>query len=205
MRRETKHCVAIAAAALVCAAVAGAQPGLERRARMRWKNGAVILVLIDSRGAPVGAEALVERAMTTWTEAAEGGFTLHKTTAGDAANVRVQFVSGKAVYGEARSRVGPAGDIISADVRINGDVSGDDLDRRIVLYLTALHELGHAIGLPHTDEFSDIMYSFRRPDDGARYFGAYRRRLRTIEDIGSARATGLSASDLAALRRLYNP
>jgi hypothetical protein len=204
MKQERTQCAAIIAAALVCAAaVTGAQPGPERRAGMRWKKGAVILVLIDSRFAPAGAEALVERAMTTWTEAAERRFTLHKTAANDA-NVRVQFVSGNAIYGEARPRVGLTGDIISADVHINGDVSGDAMDRRIVVYLTALHELGHVLGLPHTDEFSDIMYSFRRPDDGARYFGAYRRRLRTMEDIGSARATGLSESDLAALRALYS-
>ena len=143
--------------------------------------------------------------MATWSEAAEGGLTLRKTTASDAANVRVQFVSGNAIYGEARPRVGLAGDIVSADVRINADVSGDAMDRRIILYLTALHELGHVIGLPHTDEVSDIMYSFRRADDGARYFGAYRRRLRTSEDVGSGRATGLSAGDLTALRTLYAP
>jgi hypothetical protein len=206
MKRERKHPGAIIAAALVCA-IAGtdAQSGPQRRAGTRWEKGALILVLIDAHGAPAAAEALVERAMTTWTEAAEGHFTLRKTTASDGANVRVHFVSGNAIYGEARPRVGPTGDIIAADVRINGDVSGDAIDRRIILYLTALHELGHAIGLPHTDEFSDIMYSFRRPDDGARYFGAYRRRLRTSEDIGSARATGLSAGDLAALRTLYHP
>ena len=205
MKKERAQSAAMITAALVCAgAVSGAQPGLERGAGLRWKKGAVILVLIDSRGGPEGADALVERAMTTWTGAAEGRFTLRKTAASDA-NVRVQFVSGNAIYGEARPRVGPTGDIIAADVRINGDVSGDTMDRRIVVYLTALHELGHVLGLPHTDEFGDIMYSFRRPDDGARYFGAYRRRLRTMEDIGSARATGLSASDLAALRALYTP
>ena len=78
------------------------------------------------------------------------------------------------------------------------------MTRHIVVYLTALHELGHALGLPHTDEFSDIMYSFRRPDDGERYFGAYRKKLRAIGDIGSASATGLSSADVAALRQLYD-
>src|SRR5882672_10125498 len=184
MKREKKHGATIIAAALVWAAAGtGTQPSLQRRAATRWEKGA----------------------MTTWTEAAEGRFTMRKTTTGDGASVRVQFVSGNAIYGEARPRVGPTGDIISADVRINGDVSGDTMDQRIILYLTALHELGHVIGLPHTDEFSDIMYSFRRPDDGARYFGAYRRRLRNSDDVGSARATGLSAGDLAALQMLYKP
>jgi hypothetical protein len=47
------------------------------------------------------------------------------------------------------------------------------------------------------------MYSFRRPDDGERYFGAYRRRLRSPDDIGSATATGLAPADVEALRALY--
>ncbi len=48
------------------------------------------------------------------------------------------------------------------------------------------------------------MYSFRRPDDGERYFGAYRRRLSSSDDIGSERATGLSPADVAALQHLYD-
>jgi predicted Zn-dependent protease len=84
------------------------------------------------------------------------------------------------------------------------DVAGDALQRRLVIYLTALHELGHALGLPHTTTFDDIMYSFRQPGDGERYFGAYRRRLRSAEDIGTDRATGLSTADVAALHALYD-
>ena len=59
------------------------------------------------------------------------------------------------------------------------------------------------LGLRHTDVFADIMYSFRKPDDGARYFAAYRQRLRSVDDIGSDRATGLAAGDHAALRAFY--
>jgi len=117
----------------------------------------------------------------------------------------VRFATADGIYGEAAPRIDrTTGFIGSADVLIAGGIPGDALQQRIVIYLTALHELGHALGLPHTAEFDDIMYSFRRPDDGERYFGAYRRRLRSAADIGTDGATGMSPADVAALRALYD-
>ena len=170
----------------------------------RWPAHAIINVWVDAHGAPAGAEALVDRALLTWTRAANGDFVLQKTRSRDAANIRVGFARADGIYGEAAPRIDRAtGTITSAEVLITGDVPGDPLQQHIVLYLTALHELGHALGLPHTAAFDDIMYSFRRPDDGERYFGAYGRKLRSAEEIGTDRATGLSAADLTALRALY--
>jgi Matrixin len=176
------------------------------QARMpsRWPTHATIRVWLDPRSAPPQAAALVERALATWNRAADGRFVLQSESSRDAAAIRVHFAQADGIYGETAPRIDRAtGFISSADVLIAGDVPGDALEQRIVIYLTALHELGHAIGLPHTDAFDDIMYSFRRPDDGARYFGNYRRRLRSTEDIGTERATGLSHADIVALRQLY--
>jgi len=166
---------------------------------------AVIPVWLDPRAAPPRAGLLVDKALSTWTRAAGGRFELRTSATRDAALIRVRFAQADGIYGETMPRVDrTTGTISSAEVLIAGDVPGDPLQQRIVVYLTALHELGHALGLPHTDAFDDIMYSFRRPDDGERYFGAYRRRLRSSDDIGSDRATGLSPADLAALRSLYD-
>jgi len=174
----------------------------------RWPDGAVIRVWIDTAHAPAGADVLVERAMKTWTDAAGGRFRLDRTVDQDTALLRVHFVGARDnVYGEAQPRVDRrTGAIIEAELHINAGIAGDGdpLDRRIVMYLTALHELGHALGLPHTNAFDDIMYSFRRPDDGERYFGAYRRRLRSDDDIGAELASGLSAADVSALLTLYH-
>jgi hypothetical protein len=130
--------------------------------------------------------------------------TLTRTDARNDAAIRVLFISSDTNYGETAPRVDRATRlIISADVAINADIAAEALTARVIIYLTALHELGHALGLPHTDDFADIMYRFRRPDDGERYFGAFRQRVRSADDIGSASATGLSPADIATLTQLY--
>src|SRR5262249_49207099 len=169
-----------------------------------WPGGARVAVWIDAGRAPVGAAALVERAMKTWSDASNGELTLVRASTRADAAIRILFVQSDTNYGEAAPRVDPAsGFIVRADVAINAAVPDDPMDARIIVYLTALHELGHALGLAHSDTFSAIMYRFRRPDDGARYFGADRSKVRSPDDVGSTRATGLDVEDVAALRRLY--
>jgi hypothetical protein len=79
--------------------------------------------------------------------------------------------------------------------------SADFLLRESIVYLTCLHELGHALGLSHTARFDDIMYYFGYGGDIAEFFGRYRRQLRSRSDI--ARIPGLSDADIKRLRALY--
>jgi Matrixin len=170
----------------------------------RWPPESAIRVWIDPSRAPAGGAALVEKALQTWTRAADGRFTLSRALSKTDAAIAVQFISSDTNYGETAPHLDAARRFItSADVAINADGPADAIDARIIVYLTALHELGHALGLPHTDSFRDIMYRFRAPEDGAKYFGNYRKLLTSVADIGSPIATGLSPSDLAALRTLY--
>jgi len=75
--------------------------------------------------------------------------------------------------------------------------TGDRLLRDAIVYLTCLHESGHALGLPHTREFADIMYNFQYGGDISEYFGRYRRKLMTREDI--RKNAGMSPADRSAL------
>ena len=125
----------------------------------------------------------------------------------DEALVRLYWTEGtQGLYGEMRPLIvgGRRGGAvyIQADVNLLGDdIAGrartDPLFRDSVVYLTCLHELGHALGLSHTADFGDIMYFFGYGGDVVEYFTRYRVQLRGRSDI--AGVSGLSSSDVRRL------
>ena len=80
--------------------------------------------------------------------------------------------------------------------------SRDKLFRDSIVYLTVLHESGHALGLPHTRGYDDIMYSFAYGGDIVEYFARYRRKLEKRETIASA--SGLSDEDIRRVKLIYS-
>jgi hypothetical protein len=95
-------------------------------------------------------------------------------------------------------------------IRPDVDALGDDIARRAradpllrdsIVYLTCLHELGHALGLMHTSDFRDIMYFFGFGGDIVEYFERYRRQLHNRTDIGAV--AGMSDADVRRLRAMY--
>ena len=149
-------------------------------------------------------------ALQAW-ERGSGGALRLQPAPEDTALVRLHWVPASAgQYGEMRSLmvngrrgaavfVRPDTDALGAD--IGGRARKDPLFRDTVVYLTCLHELGHAFGLSHTDAFADIMYFFGFGGDIPGFFTRYRSQLRSRGDI--AGVSGLSPADISRLRALY--
>ena len=153
---------------------------------------------------------LARWAFDAWQRSASNGFRFEPAIE-SAALVRLYWAGpNSGEYGETRpllvgGRRGAAV-FIRPDMESLGDdiaerAGADPLLRDSIVYLTCVHELGHALGLEHTNDFRDIMYFFGYGGDIVEYFQRYRRQLRSRSDIASV--SGLSDGDVRRLRALY--
>jgi Matrixin len=150
-------------------------------------------------------------AFEAWERSASGAFHFAPAAAERQARVRLFWEApGGGQYGETQSLVVDgrrgAAVFIRPDVNALGEdlavrTRSDVLLRDTVVYLTCVHEIGHALGLEHTRDFRDIMYFFGYGGDIVEFFARYRAQLRAREDI--AKVAGLSPGDVKRLAALY--
>jgi len=139
---------------------------------------------------------LAQWAMEAWQAASGGNLHLVKTADKAQAHIRVNWVTGSdGLYGETRmiDVNGERGAEVYVLPTVVPPGEKDQLLRDAIVYLTCLHETGHALGLEHTASFADIMYSFQYGGDIPEYFGRYRRLLQSRADI--RKNAGMSAAD----------
>jgi hypothetical protein len=138
-------------------------------------------------------------AFEAWQRASGGELEFTRVKDREHARIRLYWASAEqGMYGETRPMFFEGH--IGAEVYVRPSplsANGDRLLRDTIVYLTCLHESGHALGLTHTAVFEDIMYSFQYGGDFNEYFGRYRRKLETRADI--AKNSGMSAADRARL------
>ncbi len=163
----------------------------------------------------MGCEAndvqLAEWAFQAWNKGSGGSVEFEKSTLSKA-RIRLYWASNASngLYGETRAievngrpgaelNVRPTLDGLGQKIEEEG--KKDRIFRDSVVYLTCLHELGHALGLPHTHQFSDIMYSFEYGGNILEYFSRYRRKLESGTDFPSH--SGLSTDDEKHMVALY--
>ena len=121
-----------------------------------------------------------------WAEPSEGQY-------GEMKPIIVDQRLGAAVY------IRP--DMASLGPDIAEAAAHDPLLRDSIVYLTCVHELGHALGMRHTSDYRDIMYFFGYGGDIPKYFDRYRAQLRSRADI--VKVSGLSSGDVTRLKALY--
>jgi len=138
-------------------------------------------------------------AFEAWQKASGGELAFTRVNDREHARIRLYWGSAEqGMYGETRP-IAFEGHL-GAEVFVRPSplpANGDRLLRDTIVYLTCLHESGHALGLSHTAVFDDIMYSFQYGGDFNEYFGRYRRKLQTRADI--AKYSGMSAADRTRL------
>jgi hypothetical protein len=134
-------------------------------------------------------------ALEAWQKASGGAIEASRASDPRHARIRIFWATAEqGLYGEARPVMVDGQRGAEVYVRPAPFRTGDDrLLREAIVYLTCLHETGHALGLPHTAAFDDIMYSFQYGGDIAEYFGRYRRKLQARDDIH--KNSGISEAD----------
>jgi Matrixin len=140
-----------------------------------------------------GDSQLARWALEAWERVSDGKLHFVETDRAKATFRMVWSLPARGVYGETVPIEVDGVRGAQMNLRVEDGFTKDKLLHDTIVYLTCVHESGHALGLGHTSNFDDIMYSFQFGGDIDEYFGRYRRLLTTRDDI--RKNTGIAAAD----------
>ena len=189
------------------------QPARQTLGVLDWRQP-ISFYIEDGNGVPGYRDSdreLARLAFDAWSRESGAKLKFAESKQRDGALIRLRWISPtEGLYGETqRIEVnGKPGAIVYVmpQVSVQGEPLAsravqDSLLRDTIIYLTCVHELGHAVGLAHTRRFEDIMFYFGYGGDILDYFMRYRNKLQSRADI--PKNSGLSAGDVEVLRGLY--
>lgn len=148
---------------------------------------------------------LAHEAMQHWAKASEGKLIVKAVEKEEEAELRFRWLNPqyRGLYGSSIAKI-VKGKLVH-DLVINGTMANEERDPLLsatILFLTCVHESGHALGLQHTRDFADIMYSFEFGGDLAEYFGRFRRQLKSRADF--SKFSPVAKGDAGQLRAILD-
>lgn len=157
-----------------------------------------------SSGCSQNDKDLARWAFEAWQRESGDRILFQKSASARHARLTVHWASNPGLYGETRGVMvdGKPGAELFILPGTNASHQKDPLLRDTIVFLTFVHETGHALGLQHTANFGDIMYSFQYGGDIDAYFDRYRKLISARADI--AKHSGISAGDRLALQAILS-
>ena len=203
----------LASAALVIFAVGITIADAGRRIRqpVTMSDGPILYYIHDPEHLATDKE-LATWAFDHWAQASEGRIRFEITEDRQLASIEVAW-TGSSVpgrYGEMRpgfvngqrvATIAVHPDITALGSEVTVRSKRDPLLHDVLVYLTCLHEIGHALGLTHTEASEDIMYAFRQRGHIPSFFERYRNQVSRRADIRSHSA--ISDTDASRLRAIH--
>ncbi|HKE83244.1 MAG TPA: matrixin family metalloprotease [Vicinamibacterales bacterium] len=168
----------------------------------------------EKSGYREGDAELATWALEEWQRSLGGAVRFERVEREDSAAIRVHWLpwSEEAALGRMEPATVGGRSVASVDIRpdefrfrptVRRRIIEDPLMRAVVVYYVCLHEVGHALGLTHSDNARDLMWPGGNGGVSLPVYDHYRHRIETRDDI--PRVSWLSRDDISRVSAIWRP